>query len=153
LEEAQQEEMADCRGEATCEALSATGRAGIEPDMTEKKNRLTETEREAGRRIVKNARHLISKAAKKDYSLLWALRRYVYTRLIYDERGTPMQRRSLKRKKIISQRGLCAICKKKLPKAGAELDRRRAIRGYTGENTRLVHHKCHRRSQQEKGFV
>lgn len=121
--------------------------------MKERKNRLTETQREVGRRIVETAQHLISKAAKKDYSFLWALRRYVYTRLIYDERGTPMQRRSLKRKKMISQRGLCAICKRRLPNKGAELDRRTAVRGYTEKNTRLVHHKCHRRSQEEKGFV
>jgi hypothetical protein len=118
-----------------------------------KKNQLTETEREAGRRIVDTARRSISKVAKKNYTLLWALRRYVYTRLIYDERGTPMQRRSLKRKKMISQGGLCAICRRQLPKSGAELDRRRAVRGYTERNTRLVHHECHRRSQEEKGFV
>lgn len=145
--------MEDRFGETTAGTLTATGRAGIEPGMTKKRNRLTETEREAGRLIVESARHLISKAAKKDYSLLWALRRYVYTRLIYDERGTPMQRRSLKRNKMVSQRGLCAICKKKLPKTGAELDRGRALRGYTEKNTRLVHPKCHRWSQEEKGFV
>lgn len=109
--------------------------------MTEKTNRLTETEREVARRIFENARQLMAKAAKKDYLLLWALRRYVYTRLIYDERGTPMQRRSLKKKKMVSQRGLCAICKRRLPKKGAELDRRTAVNGYTEKNTRLVHHK------------
>jgi len=69
-----------------------------------------------------------------------AMRRYVYTRLIHDEKGTPMHRRILKMKKMISQKGLCAICRKKLPKKGAELDRRTAMLGYTEKNTRLVHH-------------
>lgn len=117
-----------------------------------KSRRLTETEQAVGQRIVGSVRHRILKAAKKDLGLAWAMRRYVYIRLMHDERGTPMQRRSLKMKKMISQKGLCAICRKKLPKKGAELDRRKAILGYTEKNARLVHHKCHRKSQEEKGF-
>ncbi len=118
-----------------------------------KSRRLTETEQAIGRHIVESVRHLISKATKKDLALAWAMRRYVYTRLIHDEKGTPMQRRFLKMKKMISQKGLCAICRKKLPKKGAELDRRTAMLGYVEKNTRLVHHKCHRKSQEEKGFA
>jgi hypothetical protein len=34
-----------------------------------------------------------------------------------------------------------------------ELDRIEAIKGYTNENTVLVHHDCHRMSQKEKGFA
>jgi hypothetical protein len=106
-----------------------------------------------GRHIVERVRHLIAQATKKDVALVWAMRRYVYTRLVHDEKGTPMQRRILKLKKMISQKGLCAICRKKLPKKGAELDRHTAMSGYTAKNTRLVHHKCHRKSQEEKGFA
>jgi len=83
----------------------------------------------------------------------WAIRRYVYIRLIHDEKGTPMHRRFLKMKKMIFQKGLCAICRKKLPKKGAELDRCRAMLGYTEKNMRLVHHKCHGKSKEEKGFA
>lgn len=120
---------------------------------TSKSRRLTEIEQAMGRHIVESVRQLISKATKKDLALAWAMRRYVYIRLIHDEKGTPMQRRLLKMKKMISQKGLCAICRKTLPTKGAELDRRTAMFGYTEKNTRLVHHKCHRKSQEEKGFA
>ena len=81
-----------------------------------KSRRLTETEQAMGRHIVESVRRRISRATKKDLARVWAMRRYVYTRLIYDEKGTPMQRRILKMKKMISQKGLCAICRRKLPK-------------------------------------
>jgi len=51
--------------------------------------------------------HLISRATKKNLALAWAMRRYVYTRLIHDEKGTPMHRRILKMKKMIHRRA-CA---------------------------------------------
>ncbi|SRR5258708_14568480 len=57
-----------------------------------KSRRLTETEQPIGRHIVESVRHLISKTTKKDLALAWAMRRYVYTRLIHHEKGTPMQR-------------------------------------------------------------
>src|SRR5258708_2887358 len=115
-----------------------------------KSRRLTETEQAMGRHIVESVRHLISKATKKDFALAWAMRRYVYTRLIHDEKGTPMQRRFLKMKKMILQKGLCAICRKNLPKKGAELDRHTAMLGYTEKNTRLVHHQSYREGQEGK---
>jgi hypothetical protein len=40
-----------------------------------------------------------------------------------------------------------------LPKRGAELDRVNAMDGYTEANTRLVHHECYVKSQEEKGFA
>src|SRR5712692_10141319 len=53
-----------------------------------KSRRLTETEQAMGRHIVESVRHIISKATKKDLALAWAMRRYVYIRLIHDEKGT-----------------------------------------------------------------
>jgi hypothetical protein len=67
--------------------------------------------------------------------------------LMYDERGKPMQRRKVKEQKWKEQRGKCAICSGDLPETEAELDRIEAALGYTRENTRLVHHACHRREQ------
>jgi hypothetical protein len=64
-----------------------------------------------------------------------------------------MRRRILKLKKMIAQKGLCAKCGKELPERGSELDRIKAMDGYTEKNTRLVHHECHRESQEEKGFA
>jgi hypothetical protein len=53
--------------------------------------------------------------------------------LSYQERGTPVHRRNLKRQKY------------------AELDRLKAHEGYTNKNTRLVHHECHIADQRKKG--
>jgi hypothetical protein len=70
-----------------------------------------------------------------------------------DERGRPSHRRKLKALKMIEQKGKCAICRKKLPETEAELDRIHAPSGYTPENTRLVHHTCHRQQQSERGLI
>jgi hypothetical protein len=92
-------------------------------------------------------------ASGDNEEILFSMRRYVAKRLESDERGTSMQRRKLKDQKWKSQRGLCAACKGELPERGAELDRFRAIDGYTPENTRLVCHDCHRKAQEVKGFL
>lgn len=124
--------------------------------MDEPKNnnrRLTEAERAVGHEILQNVRALIEELSKGDKALAWALRRFVYVRLSNDERSQPMQRKLLKLNKMIAQKSLCATCGKELPPRGAELDRVNAMDGYTEENTRLVHHECHVKSQEEKGFA
>ncbi len=115
--------------------------------------RLTDSEQELGRTILQNTREQLKEVAKDDAGLLWALRRYLYVRLHHDERGKPMQRKILKLKKMVEQKGLCAVCGKELPKRGSELDRMVAMDGYTEENTRLVCHECHRKMQAERGFA
>ena len=85
--------------------------------------------------------------------LLFSMRRYISKRLEFDERGTPTQRRKLKDHKWKSQRGLCAVCNGQLPERGSELDRLKAIDGYTAANTQLVCHTCHRAAREERGFV
>jgi len=126
------------------------------PNMDQHRNgnrRLTVEERAIGRQILKSLRAKFQKAAGDDPEMAWALRRFVYARLIYDERGTPMQRRRLNRLKRVSQKNRCAGCARRLPSSGAELDRSVAMKGYTEENTRLVCHRCHRMSQKRKGFT
>jgi ribosomal protein L44E len=118
-----------------------------------KNRRLTEAERVIGHQVLENVRHVIAESAKGDAALAWALRRFVYVRLSHDERSSPMQRKLLKLNKMIAQKGLCAECGEELPKRGSELDRFNAMDGYTDINTRLVCHKCHRKSQEEKGFA
>jgi ribosomal protein L44E len=115
--------------------------------------RLTASEQELARSVLQAARGQLKEAARDDPTLLWALRRFVYLRLQYDERGKPMQRKILKLTKMASQKGLCAVCREELPERGAELDRFNAMDGYTEANTRLVCHECHRKSQAEKGFA
>jgi len=113
---------------------------------------LTDEERESARHILERTRKDIEDAAEGDASLIWAIRRYIYKQLTYDERGTPTERRKLKDLKWKEQRGKCARCSGDLPIKGAELDRIDPMNGYKWENVRLLCHKCHREEQEERGF-
>lgn len=115
--------------------------------------RLTEQEQALARTILTGTRGAIAREAKGDETLAWALRRYVYIRLQHDERGNPMQRKIVKLKKMVAQKGKCASCRKELPERGAELDRLETMKGYTLENTRLLCHDCHRAEQEKRGFA
>jgi hypothetical protein len=113
---------------------------------------LTEEQREKVLPILAKVREDLHLASGGDITVLHQMRRYVAKRLEFDERGTPTERRKLHELKWKKQRGLCAICQKDLPERGSELDRLEAIKGYTEENTRLLHHDCHRQAQEAKGF-
>jgi hypothetical protein len=91
-------------------------------------------------------------AAAGDTGMLFALRRKLSKELEYLERGKPMHRRAIKRRKFQEQGGLCAECGRSLGDE-AELDRNEAILGYTIENTRLIHHECHRKVQLHNHFA
>jgi UTP:GlnB (protein PII) uridylyltransferase len=110
-------------------------------------------ELEQANALLRDIRARLHSLAGEDAALLFAYRRKIAKELGYDERGKPMMRRLLKLKKMIAQKGLCAECQKELPNRGAELDRINAMDGYTDANTRLVHHECHVKSQEEKGFA
>jgi hypothetical protein len=114
--------------------------------------RLTDNEHEVARRILEAARTEMDAAAAGDRDLLFALRRYIINRLIHDERGTPMQRRKLKREKWAGQKGLCALCNGPLPTRHSVLDRIVAVDGYTDANTRLLCPECDRSVQTERKF-
>src|SRR5258708_6952060 len=88
-----------------------------------------------------------------DASLLFAFRRKVYKELTYDERSKPTVRRKLKDQKWKEQRGLCAICSKPLPETYTVLDRDDAAKGYTQENTHLIHQECDVKNQASKGYA
>ncbi len=88
-----------------------------------------------------------------DAELLWALRRKIAKHLIYDERGTPMQRRKLKQEKLKEQKGACLLCSESLPARGAVLDRLETMLGYTSQNTRLLCPKCDARVQEERKYT
>ena len=87
-----------------------------------------------------------------DTEKMFKIRRYLMKRLEFAERGRPSDRKKLKFAKMVSQRGLCAICNGQLPVRGAELDRLEKTAGYTEENTRLLCHECHRSEQAKKNF-
>ena len=115
--------------------------------------RLTSEELRKANLLLKSIRVLLNDLAGEDHGLLFAYRRKIAKELVYDERGKPMLRKVLKLKKMIAQNGLCAECQNELPKRGAELDRINGMEGYTEKNTRLVHHDCHVRTQEEKRFA
>ena len=115
--------------------------------------RMTETQRELAKTILATVREQIHARSGGDAELAWAMRRYIYIRLQHDERGNPMQRKLLKLKKMIAQKGKCALCGGELPERGAELDRFDAMKGYTEANTRLLCHKCHQDEQARKGYA
>lgn len=91
--------------------------------------------------------------AGEDEVLLFAMRRRLYTRLMYMERGTPAHRTKLKADKWQQQNGLCKLCHKPVDQKHSELDRADPVKGYTRDNTRLVHHDCHVEDQRRKGFA
>lgn len=114
---------------------------------------LSEEDRTKAIAILEQLRARIAEVAGEDRERLFQVRRYIVKRLEFDERGTPTQRRKLKDQKWKSQRGLCALCQEKLPERGAELDRFRAIEGYTIENTRLLCRHCHETVAEDRGFA
>jgi len=114
--------------------------------------RLTTDELVRCHKLLANVRVQLLKLSDDDKELLFAYRRKVIVKLTHDERGTPAQRNKLKALKREQQKGLCAICSKKLPLKYVELDRRKASDGYTKKNTRLVHHLCHTADQRKKAW-
>jgi hypothetical protein len=95
----------------------------------------------------------LQRLSSGDVRLLWALRRKLAKELVYLERGTPSHRKRLKEKKFSEQVAFCAMCGEILPFKDVELDRIEAFLGYTPENTRLVHQKCHRADQAKKKYA
>jgi hypothetical protein len=113
---------------------------------------LSDEDRAAAIAILEELRGRIAAVAGEDRERLFQVRRYILKRLEFDERGTPTQRRKLKDQKWKMQRGLCALCQGKLPERGAELDRFKAIDGYTARNTQLVCHDCHQKAEAERAL-
>jgi hypothetical protein len=114
---------------------------------------LSEEDRAKAIAILESVRGQLGAIAGEDRERLFQVRRYILKRLEFDERGTPTQRRKLKDTKRKMQRGLCAMCQSELPERGAELDRFRAVDGYTAANTQLVCHTCHQKAEEERGFA
>jgi hypothetical protein len=95
----------------------------------------------------------LERLSNGDPRLLWALRRKLTKELGYLERGTPAHRAGLKAQKYDEQVAFCAMCGERLPLKDIDLDRIEAYLGYTAENTRLVHHKCHIADQKKKRYA
>lgn len=101
--------------------------------------RLTDVERQTlFAPLLEKARAMLRDAAQEDVDLYWALRRKLSKELGYDERGKPMDRKKLKKRKRAAQDGRCAACMAPLPERGAVLDRHEAMGGHTAENTQLL---------------
>jgi 5-methylcytosine-specific restriction endonuclease McrA len=116
--------------------------------------KLTEAELERARSLLDQVRQSLKELSGVDGELLFAYRRKIAKELTYDERGSPALRKSLKRRKLISQDGKCAICGGPLPPGGLDsvLDRLDAMQGYTDSNTRLLCRDCDLKTQRERAF-
>ena len=114
---------------------------------------LTSSERQIAGIVVDDIRERLHQLSSNNADLEWALRRYVYIRLQNDERGTSMERRSLKAKLVMRQHADCAICRKPLPEKGAVLDRLEAMKGYTEDNTRLLCPSCDKTVQEQRNYA
>ena len=114
---------------------------------------LSSEELNGAKEILSFVQREIDRISDGDHSRIHSLRRYIWKRLEFAERGRPMGRRALKRLKHAEQDGLCAICRAELPLKDSELDRFVAAVGYTQANTRLVHHSSHRHDQEQKGYA
>lgn len=114
--------------------------------------KLTPAEAATADAILDRVKADIKAAAGNDPVLLFALRRRTFSRLMHWERGTPAERRKLQKLKYAEQNGRCGRCGEQMDVQGSELDRKDPVDGYTVQNTRLLHHDCHVKEQQEKGF-
>jgi hypothetical protein len=102
--------------------------------------------------LLDEIRDKIKTLSNNDPSLIFAFRRKIGKELTYDERSKPAKRRKLKELMRKKQKGICPICRKKLPKNYAVLDRTEAIKGYVEENVKLICAKCTRRILKERGY-
>ena len=103
--------------------------------------------------LLQQVRELLDAHSDGDADLLWALRRKLAKELIYDERGKPVQRVALKKRKRREQNELCAACSKLLPEKGSILDRIEAMRDYASDNTRVLCPSCDTAIQQDRGYA
>jgi hypothetical protein len=113
---------------------------------------LTADELERARELLDRIRAELVHLSGSDPELLFAFRRKIYKELTYDERSKPMARRKLKLTKRQEQNGLCPICETELDEKYNVLDRFNAAKGYTVENTRLIHSRCDVETQAERGY-
>jgi hypothetical protein len=114
---------------------------------------LTAAELKRANDLLALVRSRLGELAGDDALLLFAYRRKIAKELMHDERSKPTQRRKLKLLKWKSQGQRCAHCGDEMPLKYSELDRKRAVDGYTEANTELLHAKCHHARQAAKGYT
>ena len=114
---------------------------------------LTAEQREQTQKLLAKVRDDLATLASGNPAVLFAMRRRVFIRLLYDERGTPAERKRLKKQKRLEQNNLCPRCNEPLRDKDAALDRRAQMGGDTPENTELIHQHCHREDQRLRRFT
>jgi hypothetical protein len=106
----------------------------------------TEDQREKAHKLLRSLVDDIIKLSQGDKTLVFAL-------MEYKERGNPAQRRKMKSKMHIQQKGLCTLCGCELPTKGAEFHRTDTVIGDIEINTVLICHTCHDSEQEAKSFT
>lgn len=115
--------------------------------------RLTDEQRASANELLEIIAQELEARSQGDKAVHWAMRRRITKELMHQERGTPAHRNKIKRLKREEQRNICPLCGEELPDKYCVLDRFEAIEGYTVENTRLIHQKCDRVVQADKGYT
>jgi 5-methylcytosine-specific restriction endonuclease McrA len=115
---------------------------------------LDDDQEKKAKALLEYVRKGIEEAAGGDRRVVFHVRRYIRIRLEHDERGTPAERKKLKLAKFDEQKGACPICGERFEQMkDLHLHRLDAALGYALDNVRLVHHQCHRRQQEERGYT
>lgn len=113
---------------------------------------LNKSQLQQAKELLDEIRGKIKTLAKNKPDLIFAFRKKIRKELTYDERSKPAQRRKLKELMRKKQKGVCPICRKKLPLKYAVLDRTEAIKGYVEENVKLICPNCDRKIQKRRGY-
>lgn len=118
---------------------------------------MVEIDRGPRRGLLERIRAEIDQIAAGDSMTAFQVRRYIAKQLMYDERGTPTERKIKKALLYERQKGLCGLCGKPMEKKGNDLHRTHETwRGYDVDgpnpNTILLHGECHNRQQEERGY-
>ena len=92
---------------------------------------LTDSELEQANELLRYIRTRLDELSAGNWELRFAYNRKVAKELTYDERGTPMHRRIVKRTKWREQNGKCAECGGEMSLRYCVLHRTAAMDGYT----------------------
>jgi len=116
--------------------------------------KLTPEELEKARPLLEQLRVSLEGMSEGNPELLFAYRRKIARELTYDERSSPAERKSLKRRKLIAQGGKCKLCDQPHPAGlGSVLNLINAMNGYTDANRRLLCRDCDLKTQRERAYT
>jgi len=143
------------RGSAAPRAEKSDSPSLVSSEMAENKTgnrRLSEAERVHAHQILEGVRLLINGCEGRQSAYVGFAAIRLCPPLSRRAEQTDAKEAAQAEQDDFSEGPLCRM-RQGTAKRGSELDRVNAMDGYTEQNTRLVHHECHVKSQEEKGFA